>query len=180
MCVCVCVCNKRISGRLYIHIIYTPFALLRSLLSPSWPLSFRPFATNTFHSLLFIVYDSKQVPTTTTQAGSPCLVSSGDCQCSGSASGTGSSARVYDSIKNAATPEFQNKVLALGVGNGIDFGFLETMSDQYIDVANFNTANLNEVVETVVNEMTSSLVCRIRDYAVGRPRCACAALQKAR
>jgi hypothetical protein len=73
-----------------------------------------------------------------------CNNSNGDCQCLGSAN-LETSPDVYAAIKASETADFLNKVVALGVGDGIKASFLQSMSDNYLNVADFTPAKLAAV-----------------------------------
>jgi uncharacterized protein YegL len=103
-------------------------------------------------TVMFVLTDGNP---TARPDGTTCDNPNGDCQCL-SGEDPETSPDVYQAIKASATADFPNKVVALGVGSGVDASFLASMSDQYLDVANFSPASL----DAVIDEVTGSIVCR--------------------
>jgi hypothetical protein len=81
--------------------------------------------------------------------GTTCANPDGDCQCLIGATPE-TSPDVYAAIKASETPDYVNKVVALGVGNEMNHSFLESLSDKYLDVADFDPAHLAAVRQHIL------------------------------
>jgi hypothetical protein len=100
-------------------------------------------------TVFFLVTDGQPTASTSLYG---CATPTGNCKCS--TSGLLTSTSVFAQIKNAATSEFPNTVIALGVGYEVEESFLKSISDRFFSASEFSVSALNALTDQVANAMS--------------------------
>jgi hypothetical protein len=119
--------------------------------------------TNLRRGVLTVIYlISDKTPTSSLDplSSNPslnCNALEGNCQCT---TGFGEilidSTDIYDEIKKANSRDFPNTVVSIGVGAGVNPTYLDTVSDNYLDIL---TGGGGLTVSEMAEEVTTKLLC---------------------